>query len=109
VGAADADVVEASGVAEGDGDGAVDDVGADAVVGVGGAVAGDGFGPGGVSDGGGGPVGQGAVRPPVVVDLGELIELGLQAGQGGGRGPGGQPFNPCRVRYRLIVAADTRI
>src|SRR5580700_4001542 len=38
VGPADADVVELAGVAEGDGTGFADDVGADAVVGVGGAV-----------------------------------------------------------------------
>ena len=44
--AADADVVELAGVAEGDGAGVPDLVGADAVVGVGGAVAGGGHGPG---------------------------------------------------------------
>src|ERR1700761_2874736 len=48
VGAADADVVEASLVAEGDEPGVVDAVGADAVVGVGRAVAGGGLGPGDV-------------------------------------------------------------
>src|SRR5579871_6799897 len=53
VGAADADVVEPSLVAEGDEAGVVDPVGADAVVGVGGAVAGDGLGPGGVGGCGG--------------------------------------------------------
>jgi hypothetical protein len=58
VGPADADVVEPSGVAEGDFAGVVDDVGSDAVVGVGGAVAGGGFGPGGAGGGGGGPVVQ---------------------------------------------------
>jgi hypothetical protein len=51
VGAADADVVKASLVAEGDEAGGVDPVGSDAVVGVGGPVAGDGFGPGGVGGG----------------------------------------------------------
>jgi hypothetical protein len=56
VGPADADVIEAAGVAEGDfavGVDAVgaDAVGADAVVGGGGAVAGDSFGPGGVGGG----------------------------------------------------------
>ncbi|HUC21453.1 MAG TPA: hypothetical protein VMA73_01985 [Streptosporangiaceae bacterium] len=40
MGPSDADVVELAGVAEGDGAGVADDVGADAVVGVGGAVAG---------------------------------------------------------------------
>ena len=92
MGPADADVVEPSGVAEGDGAGVVDDVGADPVVGVGGAVAGDGFGPGGAGDGGGGPVLERAVRPLVVVKVGELVELGLQFGGGGGGRAGGQPF-----------------
>jgi hypothetical protein len=44
VGPADADVVEPAAVAEGDGAGGADDVGADAVVGVGGAAAGGGLG-----------------------------------------------------------------
>jgi len=44
VGSADADVVELAGVAEGDGAGGADDVVADAVVGVGVASAGGGFG-----------------------------------------------------------------
>jgi hypothetical protein len=56
VGPADADVVELAGVAEGDAAGLVDGVGADAVVGVGGAVAGCGFGPCCVGGGGGGLV-----------------------------------------------------
>jgi hypothetical protein len=56
VGAADADVVEFAVVAEGDEPGVVDAVGADAVVGVGGAVAGDGLRPGGVG-------GCGVARP----------------------------------------------
>ena len=67
VGPADADVVEAAAVAEGDDAGSVDTVGADAVVGVGGAVAGAGLGPGGVGGGRGGAVGQGAVRAALVV------------------------------------------
>jgi hypothetical protein len=54
VGPAGAGVVELSVVAEGGEAGVVDAVGADAVVGVGGAVAGDGLGPGGVGGGGGG-------------------------------------------------------
>ena len=58
VGPADADVVEAAVVAEGDAAGGVDDVAADAVVGVGVAVAGGGFGPGGVDGGWGGLAGQ---------------------------------------------------
>ena len=51
VGSADADVVEPPGVAEGGAAGLVDGVGADTVVGVGGAVAGCGLGPGGVGGG----------------------------------------------------------
>jgi len=56
VGPADADVVEPPSVAEGDGAGVADDVGPDPVVGIGAAVAGDGFGPGGIGDRGGRPV-----------------------------------------------------
>jgi hypothetical protein len=59
VGAADADVVQSSGVTQGEASGVVDAVGADAVVAVG-AVAGAGFGSGGVDGGGGGSVWQGA-------------------------------------------------
>ena len=58
VGSADADVVELAGVAEGDGAGFADDVGADAVMGVGAPIAGGGLGPGGIRGGGGGPAGQ---------------------------------------------------
>jgi hypothetical protein len=93
VGPADAFVVELAIVAEGDAAGGVDDVAADAVVGVGGAVAGGGFGPGGVGGSGGGPVREGAVRPLLVVIGGERVELGLQFGPGRGLGgPRGQPF-----------------
>ena len=53
VGAADSDVEELSLVAEGDEPGGVDPVGADAVVGVDGAVARDGLRAGGVGGGGG--------------------------------------------------------
>src|SRR5262249_25124910 len=55
VGSAGADVVELAGVAEGDGAGFADDVGADAVMGVGGPIAGGGLGPGGLRGGGAGP------------------------------------------------------
>src|SRR6185437_6006919 len=55
---ADADVVEAAVIAEGDGAGVVDAVGADAVVGVGVAVTRGGLGPGGVGGGRGGVVRQ---------------------------------------------------
>ena len=80
MGAADADVVELSLVAEGDEPGVVDAVGADAVVGVGGAVAGDGLGPGGVGGGGGGAARERPVRAPGVVDAGEGVQQRLQLG-----------------------------
>ena len=51
VGPADTDVVQAAVVAQGDDAGVVDAVAADAVVGVGGAAAGDGLGPGDVGSG----------------------------------------------------------
>jgi hypothetical protein len=86
VGPADADVVEPPGVAEGDAAGLAGDVGADAVVGVGAAVAGGGFGPGGVDGGGDGSVRQGAVRPLGVVVAGELAGQGLQPGEAVGLG-----------------------
>ena len=73
VDAADTDVVQASVVAQGDGSGLVDVVGADPVVGVdaGGGVC---FGPCGVD---GGAMGQGAVWAAVVVFVDEGVELGL--------------------------------
>ena len=91
VGSADADVVQASGDAQGDDAGLVDAVGADPVVGVG-AGCGVGFGSGGVGGGGGGLMGQGAVWAAVVVVLDEGVELGLQLGDGGGAGLVGEPF-----------------
>jgi hypothetical protein len=92
VGSADADVVEAAAVVEGDFAGGVGAVGADAVVGVVLPVAGGGFGPGGVGGGGGGLVGQGAVRPLVVVVAGEGVQQGLEFGGAGGLGVlGAQP------------------
>ena len=74
--AADADVVQASVVAQGDGSGVVDAVGADPVVGVdaGGGVC---VGPCGVDGGGGGAVWQGAVWAAVVVFVDGGVELGL--------------------------------
>ncbi len=63
VGPADADVIQLAAGAQGEGAGGSDDVGADAVVGVGGAVAWAGLRAGGIRGGGGGPAGQGAVRP----------------------------------------------
>jgi hypothetical protein len=86
VGPADADVVEAAAGAQGDGAGGADDVAADPVVGVAGAVPGDGFGPGAVDGGWGGPVGQGAVRPLLVVLVREGVQQLLKGGQGGGPG-----------------------
>jgi hypothetical protein len=91
--AADADVVELSGVAQGDGADGPDLVGADAVVGLGVAVAGGGFRPGGVGSCRGLAAGQRAVRPLVVVGGGELAGQCLQLGDGGGlAGLGGEPF-----------------
>jgi hypothetical protein len=80
VGSADADVVEPPGVAEGELAVGVDAVGADAVVGVGGPVAGGGFGPGSVRSRGGLAVRQRAVRPAGVVVGGEGVEEGLELG-----------------------------
>jgi hypothetical protein len=92
VGSADADVVEAAAGAQGDVAGFADLVGADPVVGVAGAVAGGGFGPGGVGGGGGGLVRQRPVRALVVVDGGARIQQGLQLAEGGRLGGlGGQP------------------
>lgn len=93
VGSADADVVQAAVVADGDGAGGVDAVGADSGVGVGGAgfdVAGAGFGQGGVGGGRGAAV-QGAVRAAGVVDLAEGVQLGLEVGDGPGWVLGGEP------------------
>jgi len=92
VGPADADVVQAAAGAQGELSVGVDPVAADAVVGVSGPVSGGGFRPGGVGGGGGGAAGQGAVRPPGVVDAGEGGELGLELGEGGRGGLPGQPF-----------------
>jgi hypothetical protein len=86
VGAADADVVEAAVVAEGDFAVGVDAVGADTVVGVGGSVAGGGFGPGVVGGGRGRLVGQGPVRAVVVVVAGEGVQQGLESGEVSGLG-----------------------
>ena len=61
-------------------------------MGVGGAVAGGGFGPGCVGGGGGCLVGQAAVRAAGVVVAGELAELGLELAEGAGGGLGAQPF-----------------
>jgi hypothetical protein len=99
VGPADADVVQTAVDAQGDASAGVEPVGADAVVGVGGPVAWGGFGPGGVGGGRGGAVGQGAVRPLVVIDGGEGVQEGLQLGEVSGPGGlGGQPVLEGRRR-----------
>jgi hypothetical protein len=90
VGASDSDVVQASGQAQGDAPGVVDAVGAHAVVAVG-AIAGAGFGAGGVGGDRGGAVGQRTVRAAVVVFVDEDVESGLQFGDGGGAGLAGEP------------------
>jgi hypothetical protein len=93
VGPADADVVKAAVVAEGEFAVGVDAVGADAVVAGGGLAGGGGLGPGGVDGGRGGAVGQGPVGAVVVVVAGEGVQQGLELGQVGGlAGPGGEPF-----------------
>jgi hypothetical protein len=84
VGSSDADVVEPTVVADGDGAGVVDTVVADAGVGVGVAAAGGQcLGPGGVDGRWGGAVWQGPVRALVVVGVGEAVDQGLQVGDGG--------------------------
>jgi hypothetical protein len=101
VGPADADVVEPPGVAQGDGAGGADDVGADPVVGVCVAVvlAGGGFGPGGVGDRGRAPVRQGAVRAAGVVVGGEGIEQGLQLDEVSGLGALSSCSRPLRPPF----------
>ncbi len=84
MGAADADVVEAAVVAEADEPGFVDAVGSDAVVGVGGAVAGQGFWAGGVGSGGGGAARERPVRAVLVVDGREGVQQCLRVAEGGG-------------------------
>jgi hypothetical protein len=71
-------------VAQGDEAGGVDAVGADAVVGVGGAVARDGLRAGCVGGGGGGAFRERAVRALLVVDDCEGAEQGLKVGECGG-------------------------
>ena len=88
VGSADADVVESAVVAQGHGACVVDSVVADAVFGVGFVLAGGGFGAGGVGDGGGRALGKRSMWSLVVVELDELVESGLEFGEGGGWGLG---------------------
>jgi hypothetical protein len=68
--AADAGVVERAADPQGEFAVGIDAVGADAPVGVGGPVAGQGFGPGLAGGGQGDPVGQRPVRPPGAAALG---------------------------------------
>jgi hypothetical protein len=101
--AADADVVESSGVAQGQAAGVIDAVASDPVVGVE-AFAGSGFGPGGVDGGWGGAPGHRAVWAVVVVFVDEGVDLRLQLGDGVGAGLADEPafegfggiVRPCR-------------
>ena len=86
---AQADVVKAAGVAQGDA-AAGDLVVADAPVAV--AAGGGGFGAGGVDLGGSALAGGGAVRAAGVVFDGELVELGLQVSDRVGGWLGAQPL-----------------
>jgi hypothetical protein len=101
VGSADADVVQASGDAQGGGAAVVDTVGTYSAVGVE-AFAGAGFGPGGVGGRGGGGVGQRAVGSAVVVLLNEVVDLVLQLGECGRAWQGDEMLlrvwwnTPCR-------------
>jgi hypothetical protein len=90
--AADADVVQSAGVAQGEFAVAVDAVFADAEVfaDLDALSGGDGSGSRGPG-GGGGAAADGAVRPVVVVVVGEGVELGLEFGGGGGGGLPGEP------------------
>jgi hypothetical protein len=91
VGSPDADLVEASLVAQGDLAGVVDDVFADAVVGWGARAGRGGFGAGGVG-GGWDLAADAAVWAVVVVVVAERVEFGLQVGDGAGAGSGGEPL-----------------
>ncbi len=93
VGPADADVAALAGVTQGDRAVGVEPVGADAVVGVAGAVTGGGFGPGGVGGSWGLAVRQGPVGAAGVVVAGEGVDQGLELGEVCGLGVlGGEPF-----------------
>ena len=85
---AESDVVQASAVAQGDAP-AADLVVAEPPVPV--AAGGGGFRAGGIGFGGG-ALGQGSVRSGVVVGGGELVELGLQVGEGRCGRLGAQPL-----------------
>ena len=106
---ADADVVESAVVPEGEFAVAVDAVGADAEVFADlDALAGwDGAGPGGPGAAGGAAA-DAAVRPLVVVVLGEGVELGLQVGEGAGAGLAGEPLLQRLVKP-LHLSAGLRV
>jgi hypothetical protein len=107
VGAAQADVVEAAVVADGDDSAVVDAVVADAVVGGGGQPGRAGGGAGG-EGGGGGAAAQRAVRADGVVVAGEGVELVLQGGDVAGGGLAGEPFLQGLVEA-LDLAAGLRV
>jgi hypothetical protein len=87
---ANAEVVHAAGAAKADLAEAVDVVIADAVVRIAALSTWAGFDGGGIGVGGGGAT-ERPVRPDLVGDAGEGIELGLQFGDGGGGWLGGEP------------------
>jgi hypothetical protein len=90
VGDADAEMVHPAGAAKADLAEAVDVVIADAVVRIAALSTWAGFDGGGIGLGGGGAT-ERPVRPDLVGDAGEGIELGLQFGDGGGGWLGGEP------------------
>jgi hypothetical protein len=85
VGSADADVVQSAVDPQGQAAVGVDAVGADPLVAVE-SLPGGCFGAGGVGGRGGALVGQRAVWAAVVVFVDEVVEVGLQLGEGGGAG-----------------------
>ena len=92
VGPADSDVVELAAGSQGEGAGGADDVGADAVVGVGGRGRRGWLWAGLRRRWRGWSGGPGSGAAGGVVVAGELAELVLQFGEGGGGGLGAEPF-----------------
>jgi hypothetical protein len=106
VGGADAEVVHPAGAAEADFAVAVDVVGADPVVRAVGVVGWGGFGGCGVGVGGS-VAGKSPVRPVGVVEVPEPVELGLEVGEGGCGGLGGEPaFQSLVEAFDLAGSAD---
>ena len=99
MGGADAEMMHAAGAAEADLAEAVDVVVADPVVRLAGLAGWGGLDGGSVGLGRGGAM-QRRMGPDLVVDAGEGVQLGLQLGDGGGRGLGGEPAFQSR-RGRL--------